>query len=262
MSDYDEYNIERKNPTEAELRRYLLEVDYKCPLCGKILQSSKQKKFSHKKFQIAHIYPNSPTEKQQEELEGLERLGENSEDFKNKIALCKDCHSEYDFRTNKEEYNNLLNIKKECLNKIYIKEDINELPLEELIYKIIDKLSSCKEKDIVEIDYSVVDIDKKFLKDEFNIKRKIEGYIIDYFYFIQKLFNDIEENNKFNIISTEFKLCFLKINEREKNKSKIFKHMVDWVMINSKIECVEACEAIVSFFVQNCEVFEKNETTK
>ena len=57
----DMYLEKRKNPNEAELRLFLREVDYHCPLCGKELQSLKQKKISEKQFQIAHIYPNRPT---------------------------------------------------------------------------------------------------------------------------------------------------------------------------------------------------------
>ena len=60
----DSYLQERKDPTDAELRLFLLEVNNHCPLCGKELQSRSQKKLREKKFQIAHIYPNKPTKEQ------------------------------------------------------------------------------------------------------------------------------------------------------------------------------------------------------
>ena len=257
----DKYNIERKKPTEAEIRLHLIEVENKCPLCGEVLQSNSQKKKEYKRYEIAHIYPNRPTKQQKKVFEGLERLGEDSEDFENKIALCKDCHRQYDFRPTKNEYLNLVEIKKRCLNKLSITESINKVTLEKELYTIIEKLGNCQENNILDFKYDAVSIDEKFLNNEFNIKRKIRNYIIDYFNFIQKLFNEIEENNKFNIIATEFKLCFLKINEIEKDKSKIFDYMVRWVKNKSDTNSTEACEAIVSFFVQNCEVFEKNETS-
>ena len=105
----DKYLIDRKDPTDAEVRLYLKEVDFHCPLCGKPLQSKTQKKQGLKKCEIAHIYPNSPTYTQYIELDGLERLGENSESLENKIALCKDCHDEQDYHTTKEDYLKLLN---------------------------------------------------------------------------------------------------------------------------------------------------------
>lgn len=87
----DPYLKERKSPTAVDQQLYLKEVSFVCPLCGKILRHRKQKK-ANKLYEIAHIFPNSPTEEQYEQLSGLPRLGDNSESFENKIALCKDCH--------------------------------------------------------------------------------------------------------------------------------------------------------------------------
>ncbi len=44
------------------------------------------------------------------ELKGLERLGDNCEEFENKVALCKDCHGYYDDHKTKDEYLNLLTL--------------------------------------------------------------------------------------------------------------------------------------------------------
>ena len=53
-------------------------------------------------------------------LKGLERLGDNSESFDNKIALCKDCHSTQDYHTTKEDYLKLIknpNLSKKILKR-------------------------------------------------------------------------------------------------------------------------------------------------
>ena len=85
----DPYLKKRKDPTESEQQLYLKEVSFVCPLCGKMLRHSKQRK-TNKLYQIAHIFPNSPTEEQYARLNNLPRLGNDSESFENKIALCKD----------------------------------------------------------------------------------------------------------------------------------------------------------------------------
>lgn len=99
----DPYLKKRKAPTEAEQQLYLKEVSFSCPLCGKILRHKKQGK-ANKLYEIAHIFPNSPTEEQYELLSKLPRLGDNSESFENKIALCKDCHNQQDYHTTVEDY--------------------------------------------------------------------------------------------------------------------------------------------------------------
>ncbi|MED4040986.1 hypothetical protein [Niallia taxi] len=87
----DPYLVDRIPITKNMDHAYLLEVGGLCPECGKNLLVAKGNSRS-KLYQIAHIYPNSPLRAEIIELDGLERLGTNCEDFKNKIALCKDCH--------------------------------------------------------------------------------------------------------------------------------------------------------------------------
>ena len=107
----DPYLVVRKAPTPAEQQLYLKEVSFSCPLCGKDLRNRRQRK-TNKLYEIAHIFPNSPTEEQYERLRSLLRLGDNSEAFENKIALCKECHDQQDYHTTQEDYRNLLNKKK------------------------------------------------------------------------------------------------------------------------------------------------------
>lgn len=76
----DSYLKDRKAPTEAEQQLFLKEVSFTCPLCGKDLRNRKQKK-SNKLYQIAHIFPNAPTDEQYKTFGELPRLGENSESY-------------------------------------------------------------------------------------------------------------------------------------------------------------------------------------
>lgn len=76
----DPYLKARRKISEAEQQLYLKEVSFICPLCGKILRHRKQFK-ANKLYEIAHIFPNKPTEEQYELLSSLPRLGENSESF-------------------------------------------------------------------------------------------------------------------------------------------------------------------------------------
>ena len=38
-------------------------------------------------------------------------------------------------------------------------------------------------------------------------------------------------------------------------KAQIFEYMVKWIKERTNVKSQEACEAIVAYFVQNCEVF-------
>lgn len=253
----DPYNIKRVNPTESELRLFLREVDYHCPLCGKELQSHKQKKKDQKLFQVAHIYPNSPTIEQYEELHNLERLGTNSEDFENKIALCLECHSTQDYHTTSIEYLDLVNIKKELLKQTALHDITTSLSLEKDISNLLLKLRFLSDKDIAQLNYDPVPIANKFDSSESLLKAKISGYVLNYYTFIRDFFRENDGVNGFHlqILSEQVKSCFVKMNDITNEKSAIFKEIVQWIANKTSCQSIEACEAVVSFFVQNCEVF-------
>jgi len=253
----DTYLQPREQPKEAELRLFLREVNYHCPLCGKELQSRNQKKLSEKKFQIAHIYPNSPTDEQYNTLTGLERLGLTSESFENKIALCKDCHGTQDFHTTAEEYQQLKDIKKTCLNKTALHDTTLTLGLENEIESVVEKICGLKESDISELNYEAVRISNKFIPEEMLLKSKITGYVITYFTYIRDLFKNMEMSSdfNFNILSGQIHACFVKMDLTGANKTEIFNSMVEWINNKTQNSSKSACEAIISFFVQHCEVF-------
>lgn len=258
----DEYLQPRKSPTESELRLYLREVEYHCPLCGKELQTRKQRKLSEKKFEIAHIYPNSPTENQYTTLLGLERLGENSETFENKIALCKECHGTQDYHTTIEDYLCLLNKKKACLLETALHDATITLGLEMEIEEVIRFICEFKESDIAKLNYQAIPITNKFLPNEVAMKSKVLGYVLTYFVYIRDLFNRMDKTNGFNfdVLSGQIHACFLKMNSTNASKYEIFEQMVEWINNKTKRTSRNACEAIVSFFIQHCEVF--NEITE
>lgn len=255
--DQTEYSQPRKKPTAAEIRLHLIEVDNLCPLCGTILQSYGQKKPDARLFEIAHIYPNSPTQEQLHELKDVPQLGINSESFENKIALCKNCHDTQDYHTKKDEYMKLYNIKKNLINQMSAKEDINAIPIEKQILTIIEKIKTYQQKDFAELKLYAIPVSKKFNHSEILLKKKVENYVNTYYKFIKFCFSQIEGETgfSFNELATEIKLAFLKAEKQLCEKELIFEQLVNW--LNTKTENYSrlACEAVISFFVQNCEVF-------
>ena len=67
MNNIDDYLKPRKDPTENQQILFLAEVNRKCPLCGNFLLKEKKDRVN-KLYQIAHIYPNSPTQEEVKEL--------------------------------------------------------------------------------------------------------------------------------------------------------------------------------------------------
>lgn len=252
----DPYLKKRKNPTEAEQQLYLKEVSFYCPLCGKDLRHRRQKK-TNKLYEIAHIFPNSPTEEQYALLGSLRRLGKDSESFENKIALCKDCHEQQDYHTTKDDYLFLLMKKEEFLQKTDLRDATQTLGLELEIADVVRKVSQLREDELAKLNYIPVKLTKKFSANEWLLKNRISAYVTSYYPYIRDLFRDLEGVNGFRMdtLSLQIKSCFIKMEALSTDKSAIFNQIVDWINAKTLSTSREACEAVVSFFVQNCEVF-------
>jgi hypothetical protein len=140
----------------------LLEINGICPLCGAYVLKNKGKRIN-KRYEIAHIYPNSPTNAEVKELQGLERLGINCESFENKIALCIPCHGYYDDHKTKEEYVKLLNIKKKAMNLSNAKIAVSSQDIEDDITLLIETLSKIDQATLrkMELNYQALKISNK-----------------------------------------------------------------------------------------------------
>lgn len=252
----DPYLKERKAPSEAEQQLYLKEVSFSCPLCGASLRFRRQKK-TNKLYEIAHIFPNRPTAEQYERLSKLPRLGANSESFENKIALCKDCHAAQDYHTTKEDYLRLYEKKKRLLQLSDLQEATYTMNLETEIANVVEKFSSLREEQFAALNYTPVKLAQKFNDDDFHLKNRICMYVTNYYPYIRDCFKELEGSNgvSLTVLSLQVKCCFIKLEGISNNKTDIFNQLVDWVMTKTQSTSRDACEAVISFFVQNCEVF-------
>ncbi|MEI3527073.1 MAG: ABC-three component system protein [Bacilli bacterium] len=147
-------------------------------------------------------------------MDGLERLGENSESLENKIALCKDCHDEQDYHTTKEDYLKLLNKKKDLMNVLDIGEVLDKMIIQEDIKKIINKLNNLDSSINSELKYDPVKIDKKIKEEFLLLKRKVKNNVTEFYPFIFDEFKKnevIKNNNSYEVICSEVKAAYLSI---------------------------------------------------
>lgn len=238
------------------------EVNGVCPTCPNQLIYEKNKK-KYKKFEIAHIYPLNPTKPELELLKNEEKLDSDPNSLNNLICLCVDCHTKFDKPRTVEEYRNLVAIKKKLINQNKEKEVWNNTKIEKEIYDIIDLLSDkdfeFKPKDI--LNYNPKTIDNK--TDEsitYLTKRNIHRNVQDYYSKINKKFSELDKLEPLTTetISSQIRTHYLtlaKLN-KEINQKDIFDGMVKWLSKQTNQQSNEASEIIISYFIQNCEVFE------
>ena len=212
----------------------------------------------NKNFEIAHIFPCNPTKDDMSYLDGVELYGENSESMHNKIALCKNCHKDFDNNKTKEKYNNLLNIKKRLEQEYNVMQELAECGLEDEIKDALIKLQNLNEPDLqgLTLSYEAVCVDRK-INNNLILKNAITTNVISYFMFIHNFF--IEQcritGSEPELISYVMKCAYLRCKKKKMNQDQIFEALKKWIM--SKTSCTDnAASIIISYFVQNCDVYE------
>lgn len=77
-----------------------------------------------------------------------------------------------------------------------------------------------------------------------------------YYPYVKSCLADIEGKNGFyfSSFSALIRCCYLKMNNISSDKREVFNHMIKWFMEKTGSASVEACEIVVSFFIQNCEI--------
>lgn len=236
--------------------RFIIEVNGQCPLCGKSLTEIKNGR-TLKQFQIAHIYPHSPTDKQKDTLKGLERLGDNSESFENRIALCRDCHAKQDFYTTAEDYLKLVEIKKKLLLHSKAMDRLSPECIGEQIEEVLRLLTESSLSPLEQLKLDVVCVHEK-IKENRPLLIKVKGYVVEYFCYVQECFKLLESEGKlrFEVIASKVKTSYLTLKEAGRSQEDIFSALVEWLHNQSQKKHIPACEIIIAFFVQDCEVFD------
>jgi len=253
--------VRRADVNDTVKMSLLCEVDGSCPLCRRDLVVKKENK-NVRVFDVAHIYPLNATKHELAILKDEELLSNDIDCEENFIALCKECHKIYDTQKTVEEYRQLVAIKNE-INKI------KELS------KVWDKQTLHKDISIVankiglldgnSIEMTMLSYDALKLSDKldetfgFINQTKVSQFILTFFIPIKEALKDLEkqEKAKSTFICTQVKSYYVLLFMKGFNQDEIFEKMTDWFMTNTGITDRSKSEVLVSFFIQNCEVYSK-----
>lgn len=246
----------RKIPPNEKLILHA-EVNGVCPLCPTILIYEKNGR-NQKGFEIAHIYPLNPLPKEVILLKGEEKLNPDLDHRNNLLCLCNPCHKRYDKDKTVEEYRELVKIKKNILKRKMEQEIWSKTSIEKQIFEIIELLVDQDLEFEDNLEYSPETIDDK-TNDSITVltKRKIHQYVQDYYYKISAKFKELDfvEPLTTEIISSQIKTHYLLLKKQGANQKDIFNAMVTWLQKQTKQNNREASEIIISYFIQNCEIF-------
>lgn len=234
------------------------EVDGRCPICGKSLTNKKNGKII-KIFEVAHIYPANPHPDEIELLKNEERMSEDVNSLDNVIAVCRICHKKFDTPRTIEEYQSWVRLKKKLIQDAQLKNSYALFNVENEIKEILKKLNDeSLEVNLEKLSYDSLKIEQKVNNTlPFVIKRTIRNDVVDYFDFIHGIFIEMDKITpyKFDTLASQIKSFYCKIMQINPNQEFVYTSLVDWLNEKTESYSRRACEIVVAYFVQDCEVF-------
>lgn len=251
---------DRRSYSQAEELALTTQVGGECPQCGRALFYTKKSR-SFKDYELAHIYPLNPTEAELKELAGVTRLSADVNHPDNIIPLCNSCHPRFDKPRTRDEYEELVKVKKALIDRAFSRTLFGSYPIEDDLSRIISRLHQIHiaDDEITELQLKAKKADDKFEPSlPYLTRRKIKQSIADYYQHIQKEFKELElaTPNASEVIYSQVKAFYKKQKSLQLPQSVQFENVVEWFVAVTKPETKEAAEIMAAFFVQNCEVFE------
>lgn len=180
----------------------------------------------------------------------------------NKILLCRDCAGEYLVAPSAAEYRRLLLIKKQQRDDILLQDKVDDIAVEKGIRQILDAIADIKKtpKPIDRTKWEAFRVDKKIPDDNGLLQDRVTYWVLRYYRYIEMQFKQGERTSllRFKKVQNEVSQCFETFDEANMPQREIFERLVKWLEDQTDCHNRDAQEAMISFFVQNCEVF--NET--
>ncbi len=256
----EDYQKERRKPTQNERKILLEEVNGLCPVvgCGKSLVNENNGRI-YEDFEAAHIFPNRFKDDMEAViLADVEVDGDSSETLDNWIALCRNCHTRYDEQKTVVKYQQMLDLKRRLAAELKAKKTIAGERIEDDLDKAIKSLVNLNKDELEkagQLGYEAMTVREKIPEDEV-LCSNIEDKVTRFFNYIAAQFKQQDPSGiRFDLICTSVKKLYLTLKVANLNKSDIFEKITDWFV--SKTQSPRhICEIMTSFFVQNCDVYE------
>ena len=235
----------------------LHEANMECPICHKPLVRYSKKQPLKKNFEIVYIFPASIPEGNME-LKDL-KSPKDKESMMNKIALCCEDAAAYKGYPTLETYQELTKAKALLAYNKEVEEFVGSVQLDESIRNVITGLMSNPDLS----GYSEIPGEALYLKQKISnplLLDEINNKVLRYYHYIKDVFHNMstENTDAFENISTEIHLAYLQLKKTNLSQIEIVAKLSEWIckQSNSDNSSMLACNIIVAFFIQNCEVFD------
>ena len=181
---------------------------------------------------------------------------QSSENTENMIALCHSCALKFSNSAGKEDISRLQEIKKKLLDDSDTQMIVSDQYIEESIRNVILKIPDIDPViETAELNYQPVPINNKIEKNNHILLRKVKYYVENYYNAVESTFKELSGIIEFRKFCRQIGTNYDALYDKGYDQIKIFDRLVDWLQKSTNGNR-DACEIVIAFFVQKCEVFD------
>lgn len=139
-----------------------------------------------------------------------------------------------------------------------LQEQLDSLEIDAELYELLDSLDSLVDPNAVaELQYKPSRVANKIETENFTLGMQVTDQITRYYGFLKDELSQRDGLNGFDFteLVLSMRRCFNLMAQAGKKQTEIYSAMAIWVMDATSSTSLPACEILVSFFIQNCEVF-------
>ena len=260
------YVLQRNNKIIANAVEYqdapsLAEVNYECPITHeKLLEEVKG--IPKKKYEITQIFPDDLPSELAATFNAVYPRPKNLDAPENLIALSQETSENYLMSPMVDEYKKLYEIKQVTSKQYKAINAINRIELEAEIRAAIEGLISINPSDMLpQLEYAALRIDQKI--SDALLMNDVRNHVLQYYRYIETIFSEMTD--VFDDIAGEVKLSSQKLEKAGLSQEDVIYNLTEWIhnkAFAGDTKGKMACRIVVCFFIQNCEVFYKNEISK
>lgn len=236
------------------------EVDQRCPLCNRSLVKTLIDRTQFF-FSITKIFPDviSPTKKM--DFEAIHPKPLDCDDKKNKICLCNECSANYQFNPNIIDYDKLYKFKERALKNKGLAASASTR-LDEEIKEILGNLKECNTEtdSFKRLRMKPLKVINKIYPDNRLLIKAIKDDNDVYYNYIKENLSNLDSYKlSFRKVAHEVADCFLNLSSVTNDQDEIYNSLVQWILDTQMLpeSYRNAAHIVISFFVQNCEVFDE-----
>lgn len=177
------------------------------------------------------------------------------------LAVCNNCYEKYKDVSDEENICRLNEKKNSIFAKSNYEQAVDALEMEKEVGQVLDALVATDPEEMPKFQYTPVEVREK-IPDDKMLCAKILSNVVQYFPFVEEKLKQLNNERRltYEKISGDVKRAYLEFATNETDKEVIFNKLCDWLAEKAHTDKKSACEVIISYYVQNCEVFEREIT--